>query len=96
MGTYGPAYDEEIDGERIKKQHIRILNYMAYGHWKTLAEIAEALSFPEASVSAQLRHLRKSKFGSYRVNKRRRGSFIGSQWEYEVLPPLAPGQQELF
>jgi hypothetical protein len=56
--------------------------------WRTLAEIARATRYPEASVSAQLRHLRKSRFGGYRVRKRlRRGEREfqhGPTWEYRV------------
>ena len=40
--------------------------------WLTLHEIAEMTRFGEASISAQLRHLRKPAFGGYRVDKRRR------------------------
>lgn len=40
--------------------------------WLTLAEIAATVRFGEASISAQLRHLRKPKMGGYRVIKRRR------------------------
>jgi hypothetical protein len=40
--------------------------------WLTLHEIAELTRFGEASISAQLRHLRKATFGGYRVQKRRR------------------------
>jgi hypothetical protein len=42
------------------------------GDWLTLAEIAASTEFGEASISAQLRHLRKPRFGHYRVEKRRR------------------------
>lgn len=44
----------------------------ASGVWLTLAEIAEATEFAEASISAQLRHLRKAQNGGYRVEKRHR------------------------
>ena len=40
--------------------------------WLTLHEIAEMTRYGEASISAQLRHLRKPTFGGYRVDKRRR------------------------
>jgi hypothetical protein len=73
----------------------------ARGNWLTLAEIAEATEFAEASISAQLRHLRKAHHGGYHVEKRRRQSVRGSAtmrkirdarrgpmiWEYRVLPP---------
>jgi len=42
--------------------------------WLTLAEISEATGDPPASISAQIRHLRKRQFGAYRIEKRfRRG-----------------------
>jgi hypothetical protein len=45
---------------------------LARGVWLTLGEIAEATEFGEASISAQLRHLRKAHHGGHRVEKRRR------------------------
>ena len=46
-----------------------------YDSWMTLAELARKTNFPEASISAQLRHLRKAEHGAYQVEKRRR------EWE---------------
>ena len=73
------------------------------GAWLTLSEIAKATEFGEASISAQLRHLRKKEHGGYRVEKRRRkkprplGAATRRRsrdeerapivWEYRVLPP---------
>jgi len=63
------------------------------GAWLTLTEIAVPTEFGEASISAQLRHLRKARHGRYRVEKRRRRlgeSEAGRAawlWEYQVLPP---------
>ena len=67
------------------------------------AEIANPTEFGEASISAQLRHLRKPSHGRYRVEKRRRRLRFESQrvgagsqdgelygvalWEYQVLAP---------
>ena len=42
------------------------------GAWMTLGEIARLTDIGEASVSAQLRHLRKRRHGRHRVEKRRR------------------------
>ena len=85
MRTFGPAYVEELDGKRIAKQHEVIRDFMLNNtNWFTLAELHALLQYPEASISAQLRHLRKVRFGSYRVEKRRRT--VGT-WEYTVLPP---------
>ena len=100
MSTFGPSYDERVDGARVRRQMEDIRDYMVYLSnysepfaWRTLAEISKALDYPEASVSAQLRHLRKERFGAYQVDKRRRTS---GTWEYRVLPPPPPGQIGLF
>jgi hypothetical protein len=42
------------------------------GAWLTLGEIAGLTEIGEASISAQLRHLRKLQHGLHRVEKRRR------------------------
>lgn len=90
--TYGPAYSPVLDGERIQKQHEVIRDFMLRSGWKTLAEIEEALGYPQASVSANLRHLRKPAFKEYRVEKRRRTT---GTWEYAVFPPAPKGQMKL-
>jgi hypothetical protein len=85
-GPYGPAFDKELDGGRLRHQREVIRDYMlGHGDWKTLAEMRAALGYPESSISAQLRHLRKKQFGGYRVEKRRRSG--KGAWEYRVLPP---------
>jgi hypothetical protein len=88
--TYGPAYDPKLDGQRLGEQGERILKYMLslpWDTWSTLAEIEQATGYPQASLSAWLRHFRKPKFGSYTVDKRRRtdgeGTSFGT-WEYWV------------
>jgi len=89
MSTFGPAYDEHLDGKRIASQLERVRDYCLARGWLTVAEIAEATGDPEPSVSAQLRHLRKKQFGGYDVPKRRtrRGP-----WEYRVNPPKGQGE----
>lgn len=87
MSTFGPAYSETIDGERIRKQHEVIRDLCLDGRWRTLGEISAATGYPPASVSAQLRHLRKGQFGSYRVEKQRTELHPGL-WLYRVLEPL--------
>lgn len=83
MKFSGPAYDHERDSERLSQQHLRVRELMLDGKWRTLDQISEATGDPPASVSAQLRHLRKERFGGYLVEKRyiSRGLF-----EYRVLP----------
>lgn len=69
----GPDYDHQRDSERLSKQHERVLAVMLDHKPHTLAEIAEATGDPQASVSAQLRHLRKPRFGGHKVIKQHLG-----------------------
>ena len=56
-----------------------------YETWVTLAELAAKTKFPPASISAQLRHLRKAAYGGWRVEKRRREwETEGLVWEYAL------------
>jgi hypothetical protein len=56
-----------------------------YETWVTLAELAGKTKFPPASISAQLRHLRKAKYGGWVVEKRRR-EWVKEElvWEYRL------------
>ena len=93
--TYGPAYIEPLDGARLDKQRTTIYRYMLDRDWYTLAEISASLGYPEASVSAQLRHLRKPQFGGHQVIKRRHLSGNGL-WEYQlhIVHDYSDGQCE--
>ena len=62
-----------------------------FDSWMTLEELARKTKFPETSISAQLRHLRKEAHGAYRVEKRRREwqealktNTKEKVWEYQV------------
>jgi hypothetical protein len=59
--------------------------------WLTLDELAKLTHYPPASISAQLRHLRKPRFGGFVVDKRprefgraMRGEEFGTVWEYQL------------
>jgi hypothetical protein len=87
--TFGPAFDERQDGRRIRTQLEQIRDHMlGRREWASLHEIALATGYPEASVSAQLRHLRKPKFGGFDVRRRRRTWGKGTN-EYRVLEPFS-------
>lgn len=84
----GPDYTPELDHKRLTGQLKAIRDYMLDGKHRTLQEIASSLGYPEASVSANLRHLRKDRFGAFTLNKRRRPKLdgsIGSTFEYQVV-----------
>ena len=92
-----------LDEDETQLAAIRELMMRAFdrGVWLTLGEIAAATEFGEASISAQLRHLRKAHHGGYRVEKRRRWPARAPAatrkihdarrgpviWEYRVQPP---------
>lgn len=79
METFdGSDYVAERDDERLSSQLERVRDLMADAQWRSLNQIAMATGAPAASVSAQLRHLRKERFGSNTVNKRYvdRGVFL--------------------
>jgi hypothetical protein len=77
----GDDYVPARDDERLRPQLDRIFAVMKLGRWRTLAEISELTEAPQASVSAQLRHLRKRKFGGFTVEKRHLG---GGRYVYRV------------
>lgn len=59
--------------------------------WLTLDELAKLTHYPPASISAQLRHLRKPTNGGFAVEKRPRklgrvlrGEDFGTVWEYQL------------
>ena len=59
--------------------------------WFTLDELSKLTHYPPASISAQLRHLRKPEYGGYAVEKRPRavgkvlrGEDFGTIWEYQL------------
>ena len=59
--------------------------------WLTLDELSKLTHYPPASISAQLRHLRKPEYGGFAVEKRQRaagrtlrGEDFGTIWEYQI------------
>ena len=65
----GVAYNHQRDNVRLAGQLQRVFDVMKDGNWRSLKELARAAEAPEASVSAQLRHLRKKRFGCYKVSR---------------------------
>lgn len=85
----GRTFDPVKDEIRLKGQLARVFNCMKDGRYRTLSEIRYDLSCEglrpkdsEAGISARLRDLRKKRWGSHVVNRRRRGKGL---WEYQVI-----------
>ena len=81
----GSNYVPGLDGKRLTGQIKRIYDLMRDGRWRTLSEIEFITGDPQASISAQLRNLRKPEFGSHKVEKRRRGEPTHGLWEYRLI-----------
>lgn len=79
----GADYVPTRDDLRLGKQLKKIYELMADSHWRSLSEIEAATGEPQASVSAQLRHLRKKRFGLHIVNRRHEG---GGLYKYQLIP----------
>ena len=83
--TPGPLFDgpgiEPQDVQRLGTQLEAVRRIMRTGRWVTLAELAAATGGSEAGVSARLRDLRKPRFGSMRIDRRRVG---GGLFEYRM------------
>lgn len=61
------------DNARLSTQLDKIKRLMRDGKWRTLDEISSVVNAPPASVSAQLRNLRKDQFGNYDVQRKHIG-----------------------
>ena len=89
MDFDGSTFDEKLDEPRLTTQYQRVFAYMMNGDWKTIPEIVKAISFPpydqasEAGVSARLRDMRKERFGSHTVNRRRKAG--GGLFQYQLV-----------
>ena len=79
----GADYVPERDNARLAGQLLRVYELMADQQWRTLAGIARSTGDPESSISAQLRHLRKPRFGGHTVNRRYVGDGL---YQYQLVP----------
>lgn len=79
----GETYEEGRDGKRLSRQLLAVRSLMADGEWRTLGEIAARVGCSEASASARLRDLRKTKFGAMTVDRSSRGRGL---FAYRVSP----------
>jgi DNA-binding transcriptional ArsR family regulator len=82
---HGSDYCPALDYERLTNQINRIEDFMKDGRWRTLDEISYNTGAPQASVSAQLRNLRKIKYGGYVIERRRCGKRENGLFEYRMV-----------
>ncbi len=80
----GLTVNKNLDEPRLNGLLHRVYRLMSDHQWRTLAEIQREVGGSEAGVSARLRDLRKSKFGSHTVSRRRRGGGKKGLHEYRL------------
>jgi biotin operon repressor len=80
----GADYDHQRDSERLTRQHERVLAAMKDYLPHTLGELATTTGDPEASISAQIRHLRKARFGGHTITKTHLGNGL---YAYQLMRP---------
>ena len=66
----GDDYKHERYHARLTGQIRRVYDFMFDGAWRTLNEISDATGDPHSSVSAQLRNLRKKRFGGHNIERK--------------------------
>ena len=79
----GPEYVPARDDVRLTGQIKRVFGVMKNSDWITVAEISDITGDPQTSISAQIRHLRKERFGGFDIPARRRND--SSLYEYKLL-----------
>ena len=99
----------EYDARRLRSQREVIRDVMLAAAqcdtWLTLGELRALTRYGEASISAQLRHLRKLENGGYGVEKRHREGVSTAHlskdgrgecvWEYRVERVMGSGREAI-
>ena len=83
MKFNGAGYDAARDDVRLTGQILRVWALMNDKNWRTLGQISDATGDPQASVSAQLRHLRKPRFGGHLVERQHINAGL---FKYRLIP----------
>jgi hypothetical protein len=85
----GDDYVPPRDNPRLTVQYFRIFALMRDQRWRSLPAIEALTGDPPASISAQLRHMRKARFGGHTVNRRYLGDGL---YEYQLVERLQARQ----
>jgi hypothetical protein len=81
----GSDVDSEKDNLRLAGQLKVIYDLVKDGKYRTLREIEDETNYPQSSISAQLRNLRKERYGSFNIEKRSRGDRENGLFEYRIV-----------
>lgn len=77
----GVTYNASRDHDRLSGQLKAVFDLMSDERWRTLDEIQSMVKGTDASISARLRDLRKTKYGGHEVERQHR---VRGIWEYRV------------
>lgn len=80
----GATFEAALDLSRLSNQLEKVKAVLLTGKWFTLGELQGLCGGSEAGCSARLRDLRKTKFGGYTVESRRRGEPKAGLFEYRL------------
>jgi hypothetical protein len=76
---------ENAQHKPLAGQIERVYLALSSGQWLTLPEMHQRTGDSVASISAQIRHLRKPENGAFLIFKRRRGSIGSGLFEYRLF-----------
>lgn len=68
----GQTYRRSLDQSRLNSQLKKVKEIMERGIWYTLREISYETGYPEPSISARIRDLRKPHFYGMQILRRRK------------------------
>jgi hypothetical protein len=80
----GDDYQPDRDKPRLTGQIKEVFSLISDQEWHTVRRIAAITGHPEPSVSAQLRNLRKERFGGHTIEREYRGSGL---YVFRLAPP---------
>jgi hypothetical protein len=86
----GSDYQHDRDAARLTDQMDRVFSALSDKQWHTLEEIAAITGDPTPSISAQIRHLRKARFGGWEIQKiHQHGGLFSYRFTGEKVKPTS-------
>ena len=81
----GASYDPALDEDRLANALGRVYEALTNGGWWTLAQLAQVGRCSETGAAARVRDLRKYRFGSHVIERRRIGLPKSGLHAYRLL-----------
>jgi hypothetical protein len=81
----GQTYEAQFDQIRLAGQMKAVFDLMSDGKWRSLSEVHAIVGGSESGVGARTRDLRKKRWGSHTVLRRRREPAEAGLFEYKLI-----------